>query len=75
MRSLSGKRRSEPGMGELEAATRSSNLALERAIRRLLAAHPVFRSKPVGGIGSIARAEQLEAIDAEDALLKLLNSK
>jgi hypothetical protein len=44
---------------------------LVKAAKRLIAAHPVFRSKPCGGYGSIARAEQLEAIAAEDALLKL----
>lgn len=39
---------------------------LVEAIRQLLYAHPVFRSKPMGGPGSIARASQDEAIRAED---------
>jgi hypothetical protein len=44
---------------------------LVEAAKRLMQAHPVFRSKPCGGYGSIARTEQLEAIAAEDALRKL----
>lgn len=37
------------------------------ALRQLAADHPAFRSKPIGGEGSQARAAQQRAIAAEDA--------
>lgn len=53
-------------VGELRAQL------LEKAIRRLLVINPVFRSKPVGAPGSVARADQDEAIAAEDDLWRLI---
>lgn len=44
---------------------------IAKAARRLIAAHPVFRSKPIGAPGSNKRLEQDEAIAAEDELLRL----
>lgn len=42
------------------------------ALKQLLFAHPVFRSKPFGGPGSVARLEQQDAIAAEDAAREVI---
>lgn len=45
----------------------NSHEELIRAGEALLATHPVFRSKPMGGEGSQARLQQTDQIEAEDA--------
>lgn len=51
---------------ELARAEQQRNQLADR-LRQLLHAHPVFRSRPVGGEGSQARRAQQDAIEAEDA--------